>query len=61
MAANVTVSEWVDMFKAVGLDADARRKWHRLFEARHPEAHQAFLAWLGLSADEIAQVRSDSK
>ena len=61
MAANVTVSEWVDMFKGVGLDAAARKDWHRLFEARHPEAHQAFLEWLGLGADEIAQARSDSK
>jgi hypothetical protein len=61
MSKHVTVSEWVSMFSEIGLDAEGRKQWHRLFEARHPDAHQAFLEWLGLSAEEIAKIRSESK
>jgi len=54
---SVTVEQWVGMFREIGLsDADMRR-WHRLFESRHPEAHQRFLEWLGMSALEIQKVR----
>jgi hypothetical protein len=28
-----------------------------LFETRHPDGHEAFLAWLGISADEIEDIR----
>ncbi len=58
MNDHVNVDEWVAMFEEVGLDEAKRKQWHRLFEARHPEAHEAFLAWLGLSPEEIARVRA---
>ena len=29
--------------RAAGIDAAARRRWHAEFEAREPQAHQAFL------------------
>lgn len=58
MNDHVNVDEWVAMFEEVGLDEAKRKQWHRLFEARHPEAHGAFLAWLGLSPEEIARVRA---
>lgn len=53
----VDVDAWVAMFRAVGLsDADMKR-WHGIFEQRHPEAHRSFLEWLGLPAERIEQVR----
>jgi hypothetical protein len=58
MQNRVNKNDWVAMFKEVGMDEEAMKKWHRLFEARHPESHADFLKWLGLSPDEIARVRS---
>lgn len=58
---NVTVEEWVAMFRELGLDDTAMKKWHKLFEARHPQGHQGFLEWLGLPEQKIRQTRADSK
>jgi hypothetical protein len=40
---------------------DAMMKCHRLFETRHPEGHENFLVWLGISSDEITQIRSKAR
>ena len=61
MQKKVTKENWVDMFREVGLDDDDMMKWHRLFETRHPEGHQDFLAWLGITPDEIDKIRSNSR
>jgi hypothetical protein len=61
MKKNVTVEEWVAMYREIGLDEARMMQWHRIFEARHPEAHQGFLEWLGLPAKEIERIRSKSK
>ena len=61
MQSNVSKKEWVAMFQEIGLTEDAMRKWHHLFETRHPEGHSAFLAWLGISPDEVARIRADSR
>jgi hypothetical protein len=37
------------------------RRWHHTFESRHPEAHQSFLEWLGVGADEVGQIRQRSR
>ena len=52
--------DWVSMFREVGMSDEAMMKWHRVFEARHPEGHEAFLVWLGVSSDEIAKIRSNA-
>lgn len=57
MQRNVSKEDWVAMFRDIGLTDDAMTKWHRLFEERHPEAHEGFLRWLGIPADEIAKIR----
>jgi len=59
MKNHVTVDEWVAMFREIGLDEGQMHKWHRIFESRHPDAHQGFLEWLGIPAPEIAQVRAE--
>ncbi|APG23736.1 MerR family transcriptional regulator [Syntrophotalea acetylenica] len=58
MQKNVGKEDWVAMFKEVGLDDDAMKQWHQIFEKRHPEAHAEFLKWLGLSPDKIANIRT---
>ena len=59
MKNHVNVNEWVAMFEEVGLDQPKRERWHQLFEARHPAAHQAFLEWLGISPEDIARHRAE--
>ena len=58
MEKQVTVQEWVQRFRAIGLDDAAMEKWHRLFEQENPAGHQSFLEWLGLPAERITEVRS---
>jgi len=59
-ATNVTVEQWVAMFRTVGLTDDDMHKWHAEFERRHPDGHQGFLQWLGLPEERIARIRQDS-
>ena len=58
---NVNVTEWMAMFREIGLNEGQMHKWHQLFETRHPAGHQSFLEWLGFSADEISRVRAQSR
>jgi hypothetical protein len=59
-ATHVTVAEWVEMFRAIGLSEEQMHRWHEEFERRHPEGHQGFLEWLQLPADRIVDIRRDS-
>jgi hypothetical protein len=47
-ASTMTKGQWVELFREIGLDEDQMTRWHRLFEARYPSQHQAFLEWLGI-------------
>jgi hypothetical protein len=58
MEKQVSVEEWVQRFRAIGLDDAAMEKWHRLFEQENPAGHQSFLEWLGLPAERIAEIRT---
>ena len=57
MKNKVTIEEWVERFRAIGLDEAAMQKWHKLFERENPAGHQSFLEWLGLSAEKITEIR----
>ncbi len=59
--ANVTVEEWVELFRAIGLTEPDRHKWHVEFERHHPDGHQGFLEWLTLPAERIAGIRQKSR
>ena len=61
MQNNVSKDNWIAMFKEIGLDDETMMKWHRLFETRHPEGHEDFLKWLGISSDEISKIRETCK
>lgn len=61
MGEKLGKEKWVAMFRETGLTDEQMMAWHRLFEKRHPEHHQGFLAWLGIATDEIAQIRQNSR
>lgn len=56
-ATAFTKSSWTAMFRAIGLDDEAMRRWHRHFEESNPEDHKAFLQSLGLDAAEVKRIR----
>ncbi len=61
MKQHITVQQWIDLFKEIGLDEPTMHRWHQLFEHRHPDGHQGFLEWLGLPAAEIGRIRAQSR
>ena len=61
MNQQIGVKEWVALFREIGLDEPKMKQWHRLFESRHADAHQAFLVWLGLPPKEIERIRAGSR
>ena len=61
MKDKINKDQWVAMFEELGLNDTAMRRWHRLFESRHPEAHQSFLEWLGIEAEGIKQIRHNCR
>lgn len=58
MKKHVTKKEWVALFDEIGLNDKQKMQWHKLFETRHPEAHQGFLEWLGIAQKEIEEIRA---
>ncbi len=52
---------WVKILKAAGMDDEQMDEWHRAFEANAPDAHHAFLRWLGIGEAEIAQLRGHAQ
>lgn len=57
----VTKQEWVEMFRAIGLDEQRMHAWHVEFETRTPEGHQSFLEWLDIPPAEIDDIRLRSR
>jgi len=57
-AAPMDKPRWSALFRAAGMDEAAMRRWHRLFEERDPQAHEAFLRSLGLGSAEVARIRA---
>lgn len=51
---------WVEILKASGMNKHDRRRWHQAFERDAPEAHHSFLRWLGISEEEISNIRERS-
>jgi hypothetical protein len=61
MSRQATKEEWIALFQKIGLDEAAMSRWHKAFEQLYPEAHQGFLEWLQLPAQEITEIRARSK
>jgi hypothetical protein len=58
---HVTKVEWVAMYKDIGLTSAKMKRWHKIFESRHPAGHQCFLEWLGIPRNEIDEIRAWSR
>jgi len=56
----MNVEQWVEVFRATGLDDAMMQRWHREFERRYPDQHESFLKWLGAPAGEILTIRNAS-
>lgn len=52
---------WVRLLRQAGLSDGDMRSWHVEFERDDPGGHAEFLCALGLSANEIARIRRDSR
>lgn len=61
MQNKVSKEEWVAMFREIGLDDNTMKKWHQIFERKNPKGHADFLKWLGISHEEIINIRTSSK
>ena len=61
MSNTIGKTEWVDMFREIGLSEETMLKWHQVFESRHPHAHAAFLEWLAIPEAEISAIRQKSR
>lgn len=56
-----TKAKWVALLQAAGFTENDMEEWHHAFEADAPQAHQEFLAALGLSAREVSRLRAWSR
>ncbi len=57
----ITKSQFVALLDAAGITDAQKRAFHAAFEQQHPEAHESFLASLGIAPPEIAQIRAGSR
>jgi hypothetical protein len=57
----MTKDEWVEVFRAAGLDDAGMQRWHREFETRYPTQHRAFMSWLQIPDAEIARIQEWSR
>lgn len=52
---------WVEILRLAGLSDEDMAAWHREFERLSPMAHQDFLESLGLSKEQVAEIRDGSR
>lgn len=57
----ITKEQFVAVLDAAGITSEQKHTLHRTFETRHPEAHEHFLAYLGIPPAEIAEIRRRSR
>jgi len=57
----ITKDQFVAVLNDAGITEEQRRQLHVAFEKRHPQAHQAFLEWLGLPAEAVRHIREHSR
>ena len=50
--------KWVEVFRAIGMSDEMMLEWHKEFESRFPDEHDAFLKWLKISDSEIESIRA---
>lgn len=60
MKSQIDKEKWIALFHEIGVNKDQMKMWHGHFEKKYPEAHESFLAWLGLESGEIQKIREES-
>ncbi|MBI5381056.1 MAG: hypothetical protein HZA31_04080 [Opitutae bacterium] len=58
---HITKDQFVALLDSAGITDAQKQQLHGLFETRHPQAHEAFLQWLGLPAQTIREIRERSR
>lgn len=58
---NMDKETWVEILRQSGMDEPSMERWHARFERNAPEAHRAFLAWLGIPEAEATQIRAQAR
>jgi len=59
--SEMNVEQWIEVFRATGLDEAMMNRWHREFEQRYPEQHESFLKWVNLPPEGILAIRKESR
>ena len=57
----ITKDQFVAVLNDAGITDEQKHRLHAVFEARHPEAHESFLQWLALPADEVRSIRTSAR
>ena len=57
----ITKDQFVAVLDAAGITEEQKHRLHAEFESRYPDAHQAFLEFLGLPADAVRSIRERSR
>ena len=57
----ITKDQFVGVLNEAGITDEQKRRLHAVFESRHPQAHEAFLQWLGLPENEIRSIRDHAR
>ncbi len=52
---------WIEILGSCGLTEEDMDRWHRQFEKSAPDAHHAFLLWLGIPHEEALGIRAGSR
>jgi hypothetical protein len=55
---HVNKEQWVELFRAIGMQDETMARWHREFEERNPKGHQEFLEWLNIPDEETSEIRA---
>ena len=58
---NMDTETWVEILRESGMDEPSMERWHARFERNAPEAHRAFLAWLGIPEAEATRIRARAR
>lgn len=59
--SNMDKETWVEILRESGMDEPSMERWHARFERNAPEAHRAFLAWLGIPEVEATRIRARAR
>ena len=58
---SITKDQFIRILTDAGIGESQTHKIHALFEERHPDAHEAFLRWLGIGDRECSKIRDWAK